>query len=170
MNASSKWTIGGLGIGELLITLCRLQLGGWMIVNGLNHWFRIFPQPLGSEPVAQQLLVALIESGLFGVVKAAEVVGGVMLLFDLCTPLALVMLMPVSVVVYYFNAILQMRWDRLLYMGVLCMYLNVILLVAYLRYYLRMLSLRAPVGSWQDLKQIPAALAGRWRATETSGR
>lgn len=157
-DGSIKWL--GFTPGELLVTLARLQLGGWMIVNGLNHWLPIFPQPLGSAPLAQQLLVALIESGLFGVVKAIEVIGGVLLVFDLYVPLALVALLPVSVVVYYFNAILQQRWNQLLYMGVMCFYLNVILMAAYLRYYLPMLAPRSPCGSWHDLKRLLPALLG----------
>ena len=51
-----------------------------MLVNGLNHWLRIFPQPLGSTPEDSALLVTLIQTGLFGVVKAVEVVGGVLLI------------------------------------------------------------------------------------------
>lgn len=166
-NGRIKWF--GFTPGELLVTLGRLQLGGWMIVNGLNHWLPIFPQPLGTEPVAQQLLVALIESGLFGVVKAVEVVGGVLLIFDLYVPLALVALLPVSVVVYYFNAILQQRWNQIIYMGVLCLYLNVILLVAYLRYYLPLLAPRSPCGSWRDLRRLLPALKGRDNTVESQG-
>jgi uncharacterized membrane protein YphA (DoxX/SURF4 family) len=166
MNSDSRFRILGFTWGELLITVARLQLGGWMIVNGLNHWLPIFPQPMGSAPRAQHLLVGLIESGLFGLVKIVEVIGGVLLIFNLYVPLALVILLPISVIVYYFNAVLQLRWSQILYMGTLCLYLNVILMFAYLRYYLQMLTPWSEIGSWRDLAEIPSALRGRIRSAE----
>ena len=161
MNDNGRVKILGYSIGELIITAMRLQLGAWMIVNGLNHWLPIFPQPMGSSPDAQRLLVGLIESGLFDLVKAAELVGGVLLILDLYVPFALVILLPISVVVFYFNAILQQRWNQVLYMGVLCMYFNIALLLAYIHYYLPMLAPRSRNSSWRDLAKIPAALTGR---------
>jgi hypothetical protein len=104
--------------------------------------------------------VALIESNLFSLVKVIEVIGGVLLIFNLYVPLALVMLLPVSIVVFYFDAVLQLRWNRILYMGVLCMYLNIILLFAYLRYYFPILTPTSSIGSWRDLARLPAALRG----------
>lgn len=159
-KTTGSFRLAGFTPGELLLAIARLQLGAWMIVNGLNHWLPIFPQPLGSTPLAQQLLVALIESNLFSLVKLIEVAGGVLLIFNLYVPLALVMLLPVSIVVFYFDAVLQLRWNRVLYMGVLCMYLNIILLFAYLRYYFPMLTPTSHIGSWADLKRLPAALRG----------
>jgi uncharacterized membrane protein YphA (DoxX/SURF4 family) len=143
-------------VGALLMTLGRLYLGAWMIINGLNHWLPIFPQPLGSFPKSSSLLIVLIESGLFGLVKAVEVVGGVMLVSGRFVPLALVMLLPVSTVVFYNDAVLQLRWNRIFYMGTGCLYLNLILMLGYLRYYLPMLSYQSDLGTIQDLKKLPA--------------
>jgi uncharacterized membrane protein YphA (DoxX/SURF4 family) len=161
MNDNGRIKILGYAPGELLLTAARLQLGAWMIVNGLNHWLPIFPQPLGSTVDSQRLLVALIESGLFDLVKAVEVVGGILLILNLYVPLALLMLLPISIVVYYFDAVLQQRWNRILYMGVLCFYINLALLVAYVRYYFPMLTPWSQPGTWRDVAGIPDALRGR---------
>jgi DoxX len=158
--AATRFRLLGFTPGELILTLARLQLGAWMVVNGLNHWLPIFPQPLSSTPKTSLLLVALIESGLFGLVKAVELFGGVLLLLNLYVPLALVLLLPMSIVVYYFNAVLQGRWNEVLYMGTLCLYLNIILMFAYIRYYLPMLGPKSATGAWADLKRLPGVLRG----------
>ncbi|OYU41707.1 MAG: hypothetical protein CFE44_28250 [Burkholderiales bacterium PBB4] len=57
----------------------------------------------------------------------------------------------------YFNATyLKGRWFRLwsengLYMGTVCLYMNVILMITYMRYYLPMLSMRSTMGSLGDI-------------------
>lgn len=132
----------------------RLLLGAWMIVNGLNHFLPIFPQPMGSFPLSSQLIIALIETGLFGIVKIVELVGGVMLIANRFVPLALAILMPMSVVVFYNDAVLQHRWDRVFYMGVDCFYMNVILMLAYIRHYLPMMVYKTDMGTLQDLKGL----------------
>ena len=40
----------------------RLVFASWMIPAGVNHFYRIFPQPLGSQPLSHELIVALIDS------------------------------------------------------------------------------------------------------------
>jgi uncharacterized membrane protein YphA (DoxX/SURF4 family) len=141
-------------VGTLLLTLARILLGAWMIINGLNHFIHIWPQPLGSYPKASQLLIALVESGLFDVVKITEVAGGALLILNRFVPLALVLLMPVSAVVYYNDVVLQHRLGRIFYMGTACLYLNITLLLAYLRYYLPMLTFKSDFGTLQDLKKL----------------
>jgi uncharacterized membrane protein YphA (DoxX/SURF4 family) len=152
INAGSFWW--------LAMTAMRLLLGAWMLVNGLNHWLPIFPQPTGSDPIKSELLVSLIETGLFGVVKAIEVVGGALLICGRFVPFALVLLMPISAVVFYSDAIISQRWNRIFYMGNDCLYMNVLLLFGYLRHYLPMLAYNAQPGSAADLKQIGAAIRG----------
>ncbi|MGE0113320.1 MAG: DoxX family protein [Steroidobacteraceae bacterium] len=153
--------IGVEQIVKLVLTVMRLYLGAWMIINGLNHWLPIFPQPLGSFPQSNALLVVLIESGLFSLVKAIEVVGGVFLVLGWFVPLALVMLLPVSIVVFYNDAILKQRWNRIFYMGTGCMYSNLILMAWYVRYYLPMMTFKTELGSLQDLKKLPSIFSSK---------
>jgi uncharacterized membrane protein YphA (DoxX/SURF4 family) len=153
-----NYTTGMPSVGRvvwLAMSAMRLLLGAWMVINGLNHWLPIFPQPMGSFPLSNQLIVTLIETGLFGLVKAVELVGGIMLIADRFVPLALVLLLPMSVVVFYNDAVLQHRWDRVIYMGVDCFYMNVILMLGYIRYYLPMMTFKSELGTLQDLKKLP---------------
>src|SRR6202161_2640986 len=120
-------------IARYSIVFIRLYLGAWMLLNGLNHFVPIFPQPMGGPDRSSQLLVTLIETGLFTLVKSTEIAVGAMLLLDLFVPLALVLAMPVSVVVWYNHAILVGRpFDFT--MGIGCLVWNLLLLVAYFPY------------------------------------
>lgn len=155
LNAATLW--------HGAITLMRLFLGAWMINSGYSYWAQkfglppAFPQPLGSFPPSNQMLVTMIEVGLFDFVKTIEILGGLCLLFGVFVPVAVLVLLPLSAIVFFNAVFLNLRTDKLLdptYMGVSCLYMNVILALAHVRYYLPMLSLRSSPGSLRDLARI----------------
>ena len=145
---------------KITLTLMRLYLGAWMIMSGTSYWLTafglpaIFPQPVGNTPLSSQMLVTMIEVGLFDVVKICEIVGGLMLVFNRFVPLGLAICLPISAVVWYNAIILNGRTDRLFnptYMGVMCLYLNILVMLGYIRYYLPMLSMHSSIGKLGDL-------------------
>lgn len=148
--------------GTLLITFFRLMLGAWMIVNGLNHLLpmwglpNIYPQPLGTLHLSNVMLVTMIETGLFDYVKVAELLVGLCLVFNRFVPLALVIALPLGLVVFYNSIVLNLRFERLFsfFMAVWCTYMNVVLLLAYVKYYIPMLQFKAPVGKVEDLRLL----------------
>ncbi|RZA30184.1 MAG: DoxX family protein [Lysobacteraceae bacterium] len=150
-------------IGKLVLTFFRIMLGAWMIVSGASHLLSlagfapIFPQPFGTLHPSNVMLVSLLEVGLLDLVKTVELVVGLCLVFNIFVPLALAVAMPVSYMVFHNSIALNVRYDRLFstYMSVWCLYMNVILLLAYFRYYLPMLTMRAPMGKLEDFKRIP---------------
>ena len=159
-NAATLW--------RAVITLMRLFLGAWMINSGYSYWAQklglppAFPQPFGTLPASNQMLVTMIEIGLFDFVKTIEILGGLCLLFGVFVPLATLLLLPVSAIVFYNAVFLNLRTDRLFsptYMGVSCLYMNVIVALAHIRYYLPMLSMRSSPGALSDL----AGLRGIFR-------
>ncbi len=148
--------VDGAWATRLVLTIMRLYLGAWMVINGLNHWLPIFPQPYGGTEMSQLFITSLADTGLFGIAKAIEVIGGFLLIFNLFTPLALAILLPVSAMVYFNATYLTGRWftvwtDNGIYMGTVCLYFNLILMIPYFRYYVPMLSMRSSVGSFSDL-------------------
>ena len=62
------------------VWLVRLIFASWMIPAGVNHFVRLFPQPMGNQPLSQELITALIDSNIFDLVKTVELVAGVMVL------------------------------------------------------------------------------------------
>lgn len=153
--------------GRLVLVLMRLTLGAWMINSGLSHWLTnwgfppIFPQPLGSLPASNQMLVTLLETGVFDVVKACEMLAGLLLLLDLFVPFALAITLPISFMVFFNAIVLNLRYSLIFStsMSVWCLYLNLILILAYLRYYLPMLTCRASLGRLEDFKRLPTVFA-----------
>lgn len=121
----------------------RLLFAAWMIPAGLNHFVRIFPQPMGSQPLSHELVVALIDSHLFDLVKAVELIAGVCVLFGFYAPLALVICMPVSFCVFYYDAPLEGWGSRAALFGYAALLSNVLLCLAYFKNYRPMLALRA---------------------------
>ena len=50
----------------------RLVFAAWMIPAGLNHFYPLFPQPMGNRPLSTELITALIDSRMFDMTKAVE--------------------------------------------------------------------------------------------------
>lgn len=154
-------------IVKILLVLGRVYLGGWMIASGSSYWLTqfglhpIFPQPVGNTPLSSQMLVTMIEVGLFHVVKIAEIICGLMLIFNRMVPLGVAISLPISGVVWFNAIILNHRFDKLFdptYMGVMCFYLSIILLFPYIRFFAPLFTWKAKMGHISDLKHVVEAL------------
>jgi hypothetical protein len=116
-----------------------------MVYAGLNHWFHFTPQPYGQNPLSIELTSALIESGVFNLVKATEFIAGVLVLTGAYVPLALVAALPVSVNVAYFNLVLEHNGVINYVAGTLVLGLNLLLMLAYVKSYGPLLRVRQPI-------------------------
>ncbi len=121
----------------------RLLFAAWMIPAGLNHFIPLFPQPMGSKPLSHELIVALLDSHLFALVKAVELIAGISVLTGFFTPLALIVCMPVSFCVFYWDTPLEGWSSRAAIFGSAVLICNVILCLSYIRTYRSMFALRA---------------------------
>lgn len=86
-----------------VIYIVQFFFGGWFLAHGLNHWFEFFPRPSGSSPLSRELIGALNGAGLFNIVKAIEVVVGLLLLANRFVPLAAVAAFPVTLSIAHLN-------------------------------------------------------------------
>jgi uncharacterized membrane protein YphA (DoxX/SURF4 family) len=114
-----------------------------MIPAGLNHFYQIFPQPMGSQPLSQELISALIDSRLFDLVKAVELIAGTCVLLGFYAPLALLVCMPVSFCVFYWDAPLEGWGSRAALFGYAALGANALLCLAYIKSYAAMFAVRA---------------------------
>ena len=138
-----------------LVWMLRLGYAAWLVPAGLNHFYPLFPQPLGNQPESTALIVALIDSGLFALVKAVELFAGLCLLCGWRVPLALVLQLPVSFNVWYRDVPLQ-GWDSVsAYYGWAVLGANVLLMAAYWRSYGPLLAPRASL-QWPPRLSAPA--------------
>ena len=155
----------------------RLLFAAWMIPAGLNHFVPIFPQPMGSTPLSTELVTALIDSHLFDLVKAVELIAGVCVLFGYYAPLALVICMPVSFCVFYYDAPLEGWGSGAALFGYAALLSNVLLCLAYFKSYRPMFTLRAEArmrqftlvgriifGAWMTLNGVSYLFLSLWPA------
>ncbi len=95
---------------KIVVYCVQFFFGGWFLVHGLNNWFSFFPQPPGSSPAGAGLIGAMIESGMFDLVKGMEVVSGALLLANRFVPLAIVLAFPVGVGIAFFDHATNGDW------------------------------------------------------------
>lgn len=121
----------------------RLVFAAWMIPAGLNHFVPLFPQPMGSQPLSHELISALIDSRLFDLVKAVELIAGICVLTGFFVPLALIVCMPVSFCVFFWDAPLEGWGSRAALFGYATLACNLLLCLAYVRSYRSMFAVRS---------------------------
>jgi uncharacterized membrane protein YphA (DoxX/SURF4 family) len=139
----------------------RLLFGTWMVPAGINHFYPLFPQPLGNQPLSHELIVALIDSHLFDIVKVVELVAGVAVLAGWYVPLALLVCMPVSFCVFYWDAPLEGFGSFAARYGYAVLGCNLLLCLAYVRSYRSMFAWRArPLGTGSPKVTPPPRAAG----------
>lgn len=92
---------------QTITTSTRLILGLIFVVFGLNGFLNFLPMPAPS-PEGGQFLGALAVTGyFFPVLKFTEILAGALLLANIFTPLALILLSPIIVQIFLYHAILD---------------------------------------------------------------
>jgi uncharacterized membrane protein YhaH (DUF805 family) len=118
-----------------LILVARLVFGAWMLANGANHFFLgLWPMPTGHEPLAIQLMSALVHSRLIDVAMAIQLVTGALIFAGVLVPVALCVVMPISTCALYWSAILDHQPLGAL-LALVAFALNGLLMLAYIDYY-----------------------------------
>jgi uncharacterized membrane protein YhaH (DUF805 family) len=118
-----------------LILIGRLIFGAWMLANGANYlFFSLWPTPTGHEPLAMQLMAALVHSRLYAVAMTIQLVTGALILTGFFVPVALCVVMPISTCALYWSLILDHQALGV-GMGIAAFALNGLLMLAYLDYY-----------------------------------
>lgn len=89
------------------VVIARIVLGLIYFVFGLNFFFHFLPTPPSSGGPAEDFTTGLFQSGyFFPFLKGAEVILGGLLLAGTFVPLALVILMPISLNILLFHVFL----------------------------------------------------------------
>lgn len=117
-----------------IIAVLRILFGLHFLFNGLNYVFHFIDIPKPPAEMANVVMDALVNSGMFSIAKTVEVVTGLMLIANRYVPLALVLAFPVTIVITYVDVMLT---GVPLYagLGLVTLLWNGGLMLAYLRYY-----------------------------------
>ena len=126
-----------------LLLVARLVFGAWMLANGANHFFvTLYPEPVGHEPLALQLMAALVHSRLFDVAMTVQLITGALILTGFFVPVALCVVAPISVCALYWSAVLEHEPVGAA-LALAAFALNGLLMLAHLDYYKGVLQRRA---------------------------
>jgi uncharacterized membrane protein YphA (DoxX/SURF4 family) len=140
-----------------LIVFVQYFFGSHALLSGSNHFLHFVPEPLPTQALAGPFMVAIINMGLYDFIKVIEIIAGLCLLFNVWVPLAAILEMPVTVVIWYLSVI-TVHQPRTLYTGWRELLLNTLLLAAYAGYFLPLLSPRLPRRElWRLRQKIPVA-------------
>lgn len=118
-------------------TPLRVLFGLFWLTFGLNFFFHYLPQPPMNE-AAGQLVGAIYQSGLLQWVKVIEILVGVMLVANLFAPLALVLISPVIVNIFF----VHLLDTGGLPVAVIAIVLNILLAVSYKDRYAQLLKVK----------------------------
>lgn len=90
-----------------VVQIVRYLFAVFFIISGLDYFLGFMPLPKMTG-MAQTLIEAMVASGyLMTFVKITEILGGILLLFNLLTPLALAVLAPIMLNILLFNLFLN---------------------------------------------------------------
>jgi uncharacterized membrane protein YphA (DoxX/SURF4 family) len=131
----------------------RLVFAAWMIPAGLNHFVYLFPQPMGNQPLSSELIKALLDSHMFDITKTVELLAGLCVLFGFYTPLALVVCLPISFCVWYWDVPLQGWGSVSAIYGWAVLLCNLFLCAAHFEYYRALFPLRSTP---RGLAEVPS--------------
>lgn len=93
---------------KIAALIARLLLGIAFLVFGLNGFLRFLPMPTTLPPgPTGQFLAALFASHFVLVISAVQVAGGALLLVNRYVPLAMVLLGPVIVNIFFFHLLMD---------------------------------------------------------------
>lgn len=155
---------------KYVIWAVRFWYAGWMIPAGVEHFYHIYPQPgaNSTHPLAAEMLSALLNTHLFDLVKAVELITGLAVLFGFFTPLALLACMPVAFCVFWWDSPLSDWNPSSVLAGGRVLASNVFLSVAYIACLRPMFAVRASVANTvqaptlKQLALVARVIFGAW--------
>lgn len=91
---------------KITVIIVRVLLGALFVFSAVTGLFNLIPVPPLTGPI-KTFMEGIVASGyLFKLIKITELVGGLALIVGRFTPLATVILFPISVNILFTNAIL----------------------------------------------------------------
>ena len=134
------------------VHVLRTLFGIWNLFFGLVFFFHVngsmfvIPQPMGHGELTPYLNQALIDTHLFHIVKAIEIVVGVLLITNRGVPASLCVYFPITVVIFQVNMFLE-EFAAGPFIAIAYLVVHLYLLWAYRAYYKPMLAWKAEINA-----------------------
>ena len=145
---------------KYIVAFVRTYLGAFNFAAGVNYFLLVFPQPIPPDTLGHDYMISTIGMGLFQAAKVTEAVAGLMLLTNRMTPLALILLFPVTANVFIMNTF-NSPLVHVQVSGARNFAFHVLLFGAYARYFYGMLRVNAPLAPvWRSSRRPLAKSIG----------
>jgi putative oxidoreductase len=92
---------------KIAVVIAKFLLGLAFIVLGANHFVHFIPQPPLESDTSKAFLGVLMSTGYMNVVKILEILGGAMILSGRLAPLGLLILGPILVNIFLYDALMD---------------------------------------------------------------
>jgi len=112
---------------EKVITVIRFLLGLMMVNAGLNKFLHYMPMPEMSEQAIELMTAFGVSGYMFPLIAITEIIAGILLLNKKTTGLGAVLMMPITVNIFFFHAFLDTAG---LGMGIVLLLINIVILVS----------------------------------------
>lgn len=145
MNSDKIFTVS--------VHVLRTIFGVWNLFFGLVFFFDaagsmfVIPQPMGHGELTPYLNQTLIDTGLFHIVKAIEIIVGVLLVTNRAVAFSLCVYFPITVVIFVVNMFLEDFGMVGPIIALIYIAVHLFLFWAYRSYYMPMLAWRTPIKS-----------------------
>jgi uncharacterized membrane protein YphA (DoxX/SURF4 family) len=134
-NGRGLMSVRAYYVEKYLVLAARYFFGAHTVVSGANHYLLWFPDPLPIRPgITGRFMQVLLDSHLYDVSRAIEIVVGLALLLGAFVPLALMFELPVTVIIFYLSVFMA-GTPRIIYSGWRELALNMGLLACYWGYF-----------------------------------
>jgi len=122
-------------MNEKLVLMMRIVLGAIFLVFGLNGFLAFIPMP-PMNASATNFMTALAATGyFFPLLKLTEIVSGVLLITGKMQPLALLLLAPIVINIFFFHLLLS---GTGLVFASMILVLHILLMIAHKESFLRL--------------------------------
>ena len=136
---------------KYLMLFIRIWFGAFNLASGTNYYMRYWPWPQLPPSPSADYISAAEQLHLFDVAKITEAVVGLMLLFNVAVPLGLILLFPMTTIIFIMNAFYS-PLPHIIASGTRNFLFHLYLFAAYAGYYAPLLKLRAePAPVWRNL-------------------
>ena len=135
----------------------RILLGLDFLLNAINFYHPFFHITVPANEAARALMGGMLQSGVFELVKAIEITAGFLLLVNRFVPLALMMVAPLTVVIFIVDCVLIATPEGFAFGGTTTV-LVILVLIAYLKHFLGLLAFRADPAT-PSIAELAAAIA-----------
>lgn len=137
----------------------RYVWGIWFVWSGTFHFYT---SPIfGEQPLGAQLMHALVDTHLYEAVKGVELLGGIAVLARRWAPLGLLINVPITLVVMYWDGYLEGQLGTLgLFIVALTLGFTAVIMWAYRDWYSPLLTWR-PQHVWRGMMAVHASTATR---------